>query len=327
MEDVNMGKHAAALAQFESSLRCKPDPYVLSLAFMAACNAQNEAKAKLYYKQLTPPLQQKLAVMCIRNKIDPTDSPACDADALEERGIELTQEGQHAAALEKFEAALACEDNSQRRAEAFTASCNAGSSEKARVHYKKLSALQQKKYAPICIRNKTAYDNTTAAAPAAPACDADDLKDRGMEATNQGDHYAALGWFEKSIACKPDAYVTQLAFMSSCMSQDEAKARFYFKQLSPTQQNKFKVICVRNQVDLDDEPAPAANAKGYVKLLTKPAAKVFVDGQDTGQTTPVSRLPLTPGKHKITFLIGDDRFTYPIIVSAGATQTLSKDLQ
>jgi pSer/pThr/pTyr-binding forkhead associated (FHA) protein len=72
MENVNMGQHAAALAQFEASLRCKNDSYVLALAFMAACNAQNAGKAKSYYNKLTPPMQTKYKVMCIRNHIDPS---------------------------------------------------------------------------------------------------------------------------------------------------------------------------------------------------------------------------------------------------------------
>jgi hypothetical protein len=70
MENVNMGQHAAALAQFEASLRCKNDSYVLSLAFMAACNAQNAGKAKQYYGKLSPAQQSKYKVMCIRNHID-----------------------------------------------------------------------------------------------------------------------------------------------------------------------------------------------------------------------------------------------------------------
>jgi hypothetical protein len=71
MENINMGQHAAALAQFEASLRCKDDPYTRSLAFAAACNAQNASKAKLYWKKLTQAEQTKFRQMCIRNHIDP----------------------------------------------------------------------------------------------------------------------------------------------------------------------------------------------------------------------------------------------------------------
>jgi hypothetical protein len=69
--------------------------------------------------------------------------------------------------------------------------------------------------------------------------------------------------------------------------------------------------------------------KGYLQVYSKPTAHILVDGQETNLKTPISghALPLTPGKHKITFVIGDDRFTYPVMVKAGSTETMSKDLQ
>ena len=70
MENINMGQHAAALAQFEASLKCRRDSYVLQLAFMEACSSSNPAKAKFYYKQLTPAQQQKFAQICIRQKVE-----------------------------------------------------------------------------------------------------------------------------------------------------------------------------------------------------------------------------------------------------------------
>ena len=69
MENVNMGQHAAALAQFEASLRCKNDPYVSQLAFMASCNSGNSPKAKLYFSKLTPAQQQRFQIMCIRQNV------------------------------------------------------------------------------------------------------------------------------------------------------------------------------------------------------------------------------------------------------------------
>jgi pSer/pThr/pTyr-binding forkhead associated (FHA) protein len=69
MDNVNMGQHAAALVQFEASLRCKNEAHTVQLAFMAACNASNSAKAKVYYARLSAAQQQRLAVMCVRNKV------------------------------------------------------------------------------------------------------------------------------------------------------------------------------------------------------------------------------------------------------------------
>lgn len=68
MQSINVGQHAAALAHFEASLRCKDDPYVRQLAFMEACASGNSPKAKYYYKKLTPSQQTKFAQICIRQK-------------------------------------------------------------------------------------------------------------------------------------------------------------------------------------------------------------------------------------------------------------------
>jgi serine/threonine protein kinase len=69
MQNINMGQHAAALAKFEASLRCRKDPYVIQLAFMESCASSNSPKAKTYYKQMTAAQQAKFGQMCIRNKV------------------------------------------------------------------------------------------------------------------------------------------------------------------------------------------------------------------------------------------------------------------
>lgn len=80
--------------------------------------------------------------------------------------------------------------------------------------------------------------------------------------------------------------------------------------------------------DTTKSAADDAN-KGFLQVFSKPPAKILVDGNDTSLKTPISghTLALTPGKHKITFVIGDDRFTYPVVIKAGVTETMSKDLQ
>ena len=46
-------------------------------------------------------------------------------------------------------------------------------------------------------------------------------------------------------------------------------------------------------------------------------------------STPINgkQLPLSPGKHKVTFAIGGDKFTFAVMIKAGATEVLKKDLQ
>jgi serine/threonine protein kinase len=75
--------------------------------------------------------------------------------------------------------------------------------------------------------------------------------------------------------------------------------------------------------------ATAADAKGYLIAISKPNASVWIDGADTGLSTPVTGkvLPLSPGKHKITFVIKGDKFTFTVDIKPGIATTLQKDLQ
>ncbi|HVK89527.1 MAG TPA: hypothetical protein VM513_35640, partial [Kofleriaceae bacterium] len=73
-----------------------------------------------------------------------------------------------------------------------------------------------------------------------------------------------------------------------------------------------------------------ADGKGYLVVATDPPAKVAVDGVDTGLMTPIlgKALPLTPGKHKITFSIGGVKVSYMVMIKAGLTETMpTKQLQ
>jgi hypothetical protein len=83
-----------------------------------------------------------------------------------------------------------------------------------------------------------------------------------------------------------------------------------------------------------DEPAtkpskPSTDTKGYVAITSNPSAKIAIDGKDTGLSTPITghALPASPGKHKITFVIGGDKFTFSVTVKAGETASVHKDLQ
>ena len=75
--------------------------------------------------------------------------------------------------------------------------------------------------------------------------------------------------------------------------------------------------------------ATAADAKGYLIAISKPNAGVWIDGADTGLSTPVNGkvLPLSPGKHKITFVIKSEKFTFTVDIKPGVATTLQKDLQ
>jgi tRNA A-37 threonylcarbamoyl transferase component Bud32/outer membrane biosynthesis protein TonB len=79
-----------------------------------------------------------------------------------------------------------------------------------------------------------------------------------------------------------------------------------------------------------DESAakPQGDAKGYVVISCTPQARIWVYGKDTGLSTPIigHTLPLMPGKHRVTFSVDGEKFTFPITVKAGETVPLHKDL-
>ena len=68
-DHLQTGMDAAALAAFESSMRCRPDPSLFKKAFLAACRSKNQGKAKQYYTKLPAKDATSLAQMCIRNGI------------------------------------------------------------------------------------------------------------------------------------------------------------------------------------------------------------------------------------------------------------------
>jgi hypothetical protein len=80
-------------------------------------------------------------------------------------------------------------------------------------------------------------------------------------------------------------------------------------------------------------PPPAVKSEGYLVVYSTPYARIFVDGVDTHRTTPIStraRIVLAPGKHTLTFVVKtagiEDRFTFSIMIEAGKTTKITKDL-
>ena len=77
-----------------------------------------------------------------------------------------------------------------------------------------------------------------------------------------------------------------------------------------------------------EQKADAPN-KGYLIANTVPWARVWIDGKDTGRSTPIakrSRLELSPGKHKVTFVFGKQKFPYSVTIAPGKTAKLVEDL-
>jgi serine/threonine protein kinase len=102
-------------------------------------------------------------------------------------------------------------------------------------------------------------------------------------------------------------------------------------KVATTKATDTKVKTTDTKVKTTDKmPAEdKSDGKGYLQVSSTPSAKIFVDGSDTGMSSPITgkQLALPPGKHKVTFVIGGDKFTFAVLIKAGATEVLKKDLQ
>lgn len=144
---------------------------------------------------------------------------------------------------------------------------------------------------------------------------ADDHLQTGMDA-------AALASYEAVLRCKYDITVVKKAAMSACRSKNAPKAKLLIDQLPAAQSGGIVQICVRNGIDVTAAPPTT----GTLKIQSRPAARIFIDGADTGKTTPMV-LQLTPGKHKVTFQLNDNKYTFSTGVRAGEVVSLTKDLE
>ena len=156
------GMDAAALAAFEASDRCRPDPSVQKLAFMAACRSKNASKAGHYFGKLPAGSRDALAPICRRNGIEVTattaDAPACDAAKLKAKGDDHFQAGMDAAALAAYEAALRCKPDPAVIKLAYMAACRSKNERKAKAYFGKLPAAERSALAQVCIRNGISPD-------------------------------------------------------------------------------------------------------------------------------------------------------------------------
>lgn len=90
-----------------------------------------------------------------------------------------------------------------------------------------------------------------------------------------------------------------------------------------------KTVFHRLRWDHPPGPPPAPADRGYLELRSTPSADIWIDGVDSGLTTPITgkSLPLAPGRHKVSFVVADQRWTYAVVIKAGETVVLVKDLQ
>ncbi len=66
LDHLGTGMDAAALVAFEKSMACRPDPNLISKAYMAACRSKSINKAKYYFGRIPASQQMSASQICIR---------------------------------------------------------------------------------------------------------------------------------------------------------------------------------------------------------------------------------------------------------------------
>jgi serine/threonine protein kinase len=107
------------------------------------------------------------------------------------------------------------------------------------------------------------------------------------------------------------------------------KPSFDLKDDSATRTPKPRdVVPKEEEVEPIAKP-PVADTHGYLTAKTRPWARIYVDGKDTGKQTPVTvgaKLKLKPGIHKVTFVADGKKYNFSVTITAGKTTKMVKVL-
>lgn len=155
-------------------------------------------------------------------------------------------------------------------------------------------------------------------------CDAEQLLERGQALFSAGQPGEALDLFEQAYACKADKRTLKLMFASACKSKQTNKAQQIWKKLAEPDRNQVVSLCVSNGILIEDLEATSGSGKLNVANKGAPA-KVLVDGVEVG-TAPIY-MDLPAGKHKVTLVVGVDKYTFSVVIKAGETASLVKSIQ
>jgi serine/threonine protein kinase len=75
---------------------------------------------------------------------------------------------------------------------------------------------------------------------------------------------------------------------------------------------------------------PQRTRQGVLIVASKPWARVWVDGVDTGRHTPIplgAPLKLSPGRHVISLYVSNKKYDFPVILKAGEVTKLIRNLK
>ena len=151
---------------------------------------------------------------------------------------------------------------------------------------------------------------------ASTTCDAEVLKEEGMQNINMGQHAVALLKFEASLRCKQNSHTQQLAFMASCASGNSPKAKYYYRLLPAAQQQRFSQMCIRSNTAYEGDEDTIKPESLDRAMISGGIAAVKSNVSACGDKAGGG------GKVKVTIKVGPDGD----VTSAQAEQTPSKAL-
>lgn len=149
-------------------------------------------------------------------------------------------------------------------------------------------------------------------------CDADALE-------VDADHELALGHpavaaqrFDEAIRCRPtNTRLRERRVLAACASQDAEGAQERYVHLSEASRQAVRDVCASDGIVFH-------LGTGNVLLQSRPIARILIDGKDIQQETPL-KLSLPAGRHKVTFVIDQDKYTFTTTVEDGKTTRVVKD--
>jgi hypothetical protein len=123
--------------------------------------------------------------------------------------------------------------------------------------YNAILAQERASKPPRVPAEATRQVKCAAAATTSPAaCNPDLLADKARDLFTAGSLVPALAAYDAAIACRPDPGLIQKALVVACNLRNLAKAKSYWKRISPAMRGVMINICVRNGITEDDLNAP-----------------------------------------------------------------------
>jgi len=241
---LQQGLDARALQSFEAARKCGgTSGQLYTQAFIAACRARSESKAKEYYALLPEDRRETMSQICVRNgitfdtKATVAKQQALYSDAVG-RVIGNLEPGIRSCGNGKYTGTI----TAHVRVEPSGVVSNATAEPASEVTDCLVDILKDARF-PVTQRGGNfSYPFEF------NRCDGNKLKTEGETLLQQGMDAAAIVRFEEAMKCGAKGDTATKAFMAACRSRNEPKARQYYPMLPADRRDAIAQICVRNGI-------------------------------------------------------------------------------